>query len=73
MRPKKFYACFLDGIIIAVVEGQAAALTVCGGRRHYRSFKSELDAEEFAAWWNYRQHLAAELRALPRDKRLAAP
>lgn len=40
---------------MAVVQGQAAALTVCGGRRHYRSFKTLMEAEEFAAWWNYRE------------------
>lgn len=53
MRPLMFYACFAEGLVFGVFEGATAARRACGGRRTYRAFSSRLDAEEYAAWWNY--------------------
>lgn len=49
MRPRKYYIAYEFGQATAIIEGCAAARRVhaSGG------FTTRLEAEEFAAWWNY--------------------
>lgn len=62
MRPRAYYATYGDlGHIIGVFHGAAAARAATGGRRTYKAFKTQLDAEEWAAWFEHE-----------RDKRKAA-
>lgn len=76
MRPRKFYVVHEHGRATAVIEGSTAAKKRSAWSR---PFQSRLDAEEYAAWWNYAdspfasdkaQALASELRSLPRNKLL---
>jgi hypothetical protein len=48
-----FYAVFDLGKVIAIVEGAAEARRL-SPHRAYKRFASRLAAEEFAAWWNYK-------------------
>lgn len=52
MKPKKYYAVFCDGRVIHICLGAEEARRITP-HRAYRSFRSRLEAEEFAAWWNY--------------------
>lgn len=53
MRPRAFYVCFANGSVVGITHGAMAARALLGGHRAYKSFKSQLDAEEFAMWWDY--------------------
>ena len=66
MRPRSFYVVFEFGRAIGVFEGAEAARKASGGQRNYKSFRHKVDAEEFAAWWNYRreQELAPRSTAI---------
>lgn len=53
MRPRGYYVVFTDGLATHVCHGHEEA------RRHtkhraYKRFRTQLEAEEFAAWWNYK-------------------
>jgi hypothetical protein len=50
MNVKKYCAVFEDGQIRQIVKGVDKARRISPG---YRKFRTRLDAEEFAAWWNY--------------------
>lgn len=52
MRPRSWFVVFANGHALAVVQGHEEARRLAPGRA-YRSFTSQLEAEEFAAWWNY--------------------
>lgn len=54
MRPKLYYAVFDLGRVVAIAHGAATARSVLpGSARPYKAFKTELEAQEFSAWWNY--------------------
>lgn len=55
MRPHRYFAirCPHTTDFIAVVKGQAEARSRSGGTRSYVSFRTQQDAEEYAAWWNF--------------------
>lgn len=59
MRPHRYYVCFDNGFAFAVHKGMKAALRACGGRRSYVSFRHQIEAEEFAAWFNYTKERTA--------------
>ncbi|WP_152658737.1 hypothetical protein [Devosia chinhatensis] len=72
MRPHKYFVCVNElSEIFAVVKGQAAARKLCAGRRSYWSFRSELDAQEFASWWTYEAPLRAAAWKADFDRREA--
>lgn len=52
MRTSRYFAVWGEGQVIAVVLGykEARKLSAC---RAYRSFNTQLAAEEFAMWWNH--------------------
>ena len=52
MRPRGYFAVFVRPGYIAVCHGyhEARRLSPC---RSYKSFKTRLAAEEYAAWWLY--------------------
>lgn len=52
MRPLSYYAIFEMGAVTAIATGavQARALSP---HRGYRPFRTRLEAEEFAMWWNH--------------------
>jgi hypothetical protein len=50
MRPTYYYAVFVDGQITTIVRSAKAAKLLSHA---YRGFRSRLEAEEFACWWNY--------------------
>lgn len=52
MRPLSFYVVFNMGEVVAIVEGATAARALTPVRS-YRPFKTRIDAEEFAMWWNH--------------------
>lgn len=54
VRPLNYYAIFDMGEVIAIRKGAAAA-RLLSPHRAYKSFTTELAAEEYAAWWNFRQ------------------
>lgn len=63
MRPPRFYAIFDLGRVTAVIKGSRAA-RAASPHRGYKSFAQELEAEEFAAWWNFtKDSLAARSTA----------
>lgn len=72
MRPHRFFACRNDlGEFTIVLKGQAAARAYSGGTRSYVSFRTQIEAEEYAAWWNYEApQRAAEWKAAF-DKQMA--
>lgn len=51
MRPRRYFAVFRDGQVIRITHGHQEARQLSG--RAYKSFKTELAAQEYAAWWNY--------------------
>lgn len=63
MRPRAIYVIFDMGRVIAIVTGYEAARKL-SPHRAYKPFKTELGAEEYAAWWNHQ----ADARLAPRDK-----
>lgn len=52
VRPRGYFAVFREGKVIRITHGHKAAREL-SPERAYRPFRTELDAEEFAAWWNY--------------------
>lgn len=54
MRYRGIYAVFENGFVVAIVRGHYAARTL-SPERAYKRFgpDQEIDAEEFATWWNY--------------------
>lgn len=52
MRPKNYYAVYNEGKVTHICHGAADARKIYNGRG-YRAFKTQLAAEEHAAWWNY--------------------
>lgn len=68
MRPRRYFVLLNHERAFAVVEGQAAARAASGGTRSYKSFKTELDAQEYASWWNYEAPLRAEARRAAFEK-----
>jgi hypothetical protein len=54
MRPRAYYAVFNDGRVTAVIKGAMEARKL-SPHRGYKAFKSQLAAEEFAAWFNHEQ------------------
>lgn len=49
-RPRKVYVVWDWGRVVAIVEGLAAAKAKGPS---YRAFANRLEAEEYAAWWDY--------------------
>lgn len=54
MRPRAYYAVYNDGRVTAIIKGAMEARKL-SPHRAYRPFKSQLDAEEYAAWFNHDQ------------------
>ena len=65
MRPRLFYVIFDSGKVIAIRKGATEARKL-SPHRAYKPFKSELEAEEFAAWFNYTSTTARTAVDLPR-------
>lgn len=61
MRPRSVYAVFADGKVTAICTGLAEAKTRAQVYKKWecqtatKRFATQLDAEEFAAWWNERR------------------
>ena len=55
-RPPNYYVVWTDDRRVLVVKGRAAAAALSPS---FKSFRRELDAEEFAAWWQYRHQPVA--------------
>lgn len=68
MRPRGFFACYDELSVFAVVEGYDNARRACGGRRTYRTFRTRLDAEEWAAWFDYQREAARAARRVEEDR-----
>lgn len=51
-RPRKYYVVWLMGAVAGIFHGRDAALSVS---QSFKGFRTQLEAEEFAAWWEY-QH-----------------
>lgn len=49
-RPKQFYVAWRDGKAIKITHGRKAALAYSPS---IQGFKTKLEAEEFAMWWNH--------------------
>lgn len=63
MRPRLYYAIFDMGQVIAVRHGATAARQASpGSHRPYKGFRTELEAEEFAMWWNHQHPTWLETR-----------
>lgn len=54
MRPRAYYAVFNDGRVTDIIKGAMAARKL-SPHRAYKPFLSQLEAEEYSAWWNYHQ------------------
>lgn len=50
--PKRYYAVFHGGKVIHIVLGAETARRLSPFRA-YKSFRTELEAQEFMSWWNY--------------------
>ena len=73
LRPKGFYAVFIEGRVARIAEGVTEAQAI-GGPRAYRRFADRTDAEEFAAWWNHERDLeTARVHAAIRERLANAP
>lgn len=60
-RPVKFFAVFCEGRVLAIKEGAGPARAFVkhlklhrGSEASTKAFLSELAAQEFSSWWNYR-------------------
>lgn len=53
VRRMKIYVVWTDGRVSHIVRGRVAALKISPAKR---PFKTQLEAEEFAAWWNHDNH-----------------
>lgn len=68
MRPRKYFVLFNHSGIFAIVEGQAAARRLSDS---YASFKTLLEAEEYAAWWTYDRDVRKERELAAVNARIA--
>jgi len=72
MRPRGVYAVFADGKVAAICAGLAAAKTRAQLYKKLecqtatKRFSTQLDAEEFAAWWNERRAVNDERKEMGR-------
>lgn len=68
MRPRAYFACYDDISVFAVVQGYDNARRACGGRRMYRAFKTQLAAEEWAAWFDYQREQSKTAMRAEQDR-----
>lgn len=52
MRPSRYYAIFDMGTVTHIAHGYREARKA-SPHRGYKPFRTEHEAEEFAAWWNF--------------------